>query len=247
MIELFDAIMLHAFRQKVSDIHIEAYKKNVTLRYRIDGVLHEVVRFPKLLHSLLLTRCKLMANLRIDENRAAQDGRIKTNLDNEDVAFRVSILPTHYGEKAVMRLLRDIQDSVPLQEGGIAAEDYKKVMEASSQSYGMLLITGPTGSGKTTTLYSILKILNQPGVNIATVEDPIEYGIEGVNQTQVNPTANLTFANGLRSLLRQDPDVILVGEIRDSETAQIAIESAMTGHLVLSTLHANTSAIAIPV
>ncbi|MBN2307170.1 type II/IV secretion system protein [Candidatus Peregrinibacteria bacterium] len=246
IVEIFEAIMLHAYRHHASDIHIEATKDNTVIRYRIDGVLHQVVAYPKIVHEPLITRCKIMAGLRIDETRAAQDGRIATKLDNDSVAFRVSILPTHFGEKVVMRLLVDIQESVNLIESGLSEEDYKKVIVNSSKPYGMMIVVGPTGSGKTTTLYNIIKLLNSEEINIATIEDPIEYGIEGINQVQVNHATNLTFANGLRSLLRQDPDNILVGEIRDEETAEIAIEASMTGHMVFTTLHANSAAVGVP-
>lgn len=246
IVEIFDAIMLHAFRHHASDIHIEATKENTIIRYRIDGVLHQVVAYPKIVHEPLITRCKIMAGLRIDETRAAQDGRIAIKLDNDNIAFRVSILPTHFGEKVVMRLLIDIQESVNLIESGLHEEDYKKVIANASKPYGMMIVTGPTGSGKTTTLYNIIKLLNSEEINISTIEDPIEYGIEGINQVQVNHATNLTFANGLRALLRQDPDSILIGEIRDEETADIGIESSMTGHMVFTTLHANSAAIGIP-
>lgn len=246
IVEIFDSIMLHAYRHHASDIHIECTKENTIVRYRIDGVLHKIVAYPKVVHEPLITRCKILAGLRIDETRAAQDGRISTKLDNDNVAFRVSILPTHFGEKVVMRLLADIQESVDLMESGLDEKDYRKIITNSSKPYGMLIVTGPTGSGKTTTLYNIIKLLNSEEINISTIEDPIEYGIEGINQVQVNHSTNLTFANGLRSLLRQDPDCILVGEIRDQETAQIAIESSMTGHMVFTTLHANSAAVAIP-
>lgn len=246
IIDIFETILLHAYRQHASDIHIEAYKEETIVRYRIDGVLHQVVSYPKVIHEALITRCKILSGLRIDETRAAQDGRIMLKLDGDDLALRVSILPTNFGEKIVMRLLVDIQDSVSLQQSGLSDEDYKKVINNASKPYGMLLVTGPTGSGKTTTLYSIIKLLNSKDVNISTIEDPIEYGIEGINQMQVNLATDLTFANGLRALLRQDPDSILVGEIRDQETAQIAIESAMTGHMVFSTLHANSASIGVP-
>ena len=246
IVEIFEAIMLHAFRHHASDIHIESTKENTIVRYRIDGVLHQVVSYPRIVHEPLITRCKIMAGLRIDETRAAQDGRIATKLDGDNVAFRVSILPTHFGEKVVMRLLVDIQESVNLVESGLHIDDYKKVIANSSKPYGMMIVTGPTGSGKTTTLYNIIKLLNSEEINISTIEDPIEYGIEGINQVQVNHSTNLTFANGLRALLRQDPDNILVGEIRDEETAEIAIEASMTGHMVFSTLHANSASIGIP-
>lgn len=246
IVQIFEAILLYAFRHQASDIHIEAGKQHTVIRYRIDGVLHKVVNFPKIIHEPLITRCKILAGLRIDETRAAQDGRINLKLDNDNIAFRVSILPTHFGEKAVMRLLVELEDSVNLLESGLSEEDYRKVIVNSTKPYGMMIVTGPTGSGKTTTLYNIIKLLNSEGVNIATIEDPIEYGIEGINQVQVNHATNLTFANGLRALLRQDPDCILVGEIRDQETAQIGVESAMTGHMVFSTLHANSTAVGIP-
>jgi len=246
IVKIFDTILLHAYRQHASDVHIEATEEHTVVRYRLDGVLHEVVSYPKILHEALITRCKILAGLRIDETRAAQDGRIQTEVDGDDLALRVSILPTHFGEKIVMRLLADIQESVSLQQSGLSDADYEKVILNSSKPYGMLLVTGPTGSGKTTTLYSIIKLLNSKETNISTIEDPIEYGIEGINQVQVNHATNLTFANGLRALLRQDPDSILVGEIRDKETAQIAIESSMTGHMVFSTLHANSAAVGVP-
>jgi type IV pilus assembly protein PilB len=246
IVKIFDAILLHAYRHHASDIHIEATKENTVIRYRIDGVLHTIVRFPKAIHESLITRCKILAGLRIDETRAAQDGRIATKLDSDNVAFRVSILPTHFGEKVVMRLLVELGESINLVESGLSKEDYKKVISNSSKPYGMLIVVGPTGSGKTTTLYNIIKLLNAEETNIATIEDPIEYGIEGINQVQVNHATNLTFANGLRALLRQDPDCILVGEIRDKDTAQIGIEASMTGHMVFSTLHANTTSVGIP-
>ncbi len=246
IIKIFDTILLHAYRQHASDVHIEAYRDNTIVRYRVDGVLHQVVAYPKIIHEALVTRCKILAGLRIDETRATQDGRIALTLDGDNLALRVSILPTHFGEKIVMRLLVDIQESVSLQKSGLNDEDYQKIINNSSKPYGMLLVTGPTGSGKTTTLYSIIKLLNSKEINISTIEDPIEYGIEGINQVQVNQATDLTFANGLRALLRQDPDSILVGEIRDRETAQIAIESSMTGHMVFSTLHANSASVGIP-
>lgn len=246
IVKIFDALLLHAYRHHASDVHIEATKDNTVIRYRVDGVLHKVVNFPKVIHEPLITRCKILAGLRIDETRAAQDGRINLKLDDDPVSFRVSILPTHFGEKVVMRLLVELENSVNLTESGLSEEDYKKVISNATKPYGMLIVTGPTGSGKTTTLYNILGLMNSEGINISTIEDPIEYGIEGINQVQVNQATNLTFANGLRSLLRQDPDSILVGEIRDTETAQIGVESAMTGHMVFSTLHANSAAVGIP-
>lgn len=246
IVKIFDSILLHAYRHHASDIHIEATKNQTVIRYRVDGVLHKIVNLPKIVHEPLVTRCKILAGLRIDETRAAQDGRISLKLDNDTVAFRVSVLPTHFGEKIVMRLLIELEDSLALIDSGLSQEDYKKVITNATKPYGMLIVTGPTGSGKTTTLYNIIKLMNSDEVNIATIEDPIEYGIEGINQVQVNHATNLTFANGLRSLLRQDPDTILVGEIRDKETAQIGVESAMTGHMVFTTLHANSAAVGVP-
>jgi type IV pilus assembly protein PilB len=246
IVKIFDSLLLYAYRHHASDIHVEATKKHTVVRYRIDGVLHNIVEFPKMVHESLITRCKILAGLRIDETRAAQDGRIALKLDNDNVAFRVSVLPTHFGEKIVMRLLVELEGSVNLIESGLSESDYETVIKNSTKPYGMMIVAGPTGSGKTTTLYNIIKLLNSEGVNIATIEDPIEYGIEGINQVQVNAATNLTFANGLRALLRQDPDCILVGEIRDKDTAQIAIESSMTGHMVFSTLHANSTAVSIP-
>ena len=246
IVKIFNAILLHAYRHHASDIHIEAIKDYTIVKYRIDGVLHTVVKFPKIIHESLVTRCKILAGLRIDETRAAQDGRIALKLDNDNMAFRVSILPTHFGEKIVMRLLIESGESVNLLECGLSEADYKTVITNSTKPYGMMIVAGPTGSGKTTTLYNIIKLLNSEEINISTIEDPIEYGIEGINQVQVNHATNLTFANGLRALLRQDPDSILVGEIRDQDTAQIAIESSMTGHMVFSTLHANTTSVSIP-
>jgi len=246
IVKIFDSLLLYAYRHHASDIHIEATKQHTVVRYRIDGVLHNIVEFPKIIHESLMTRCKILAGLRIDETRAAQDGRISLKLDNDNVAFRVSVLPTHFGEKVVMRILVELEGSVNLIESGLNERDYETVIKNSTKPYGMMIVVGPTGSGKTTTLYNIIKLLNSEGVNIATIEDPIEYGIEGINQVQVNTATNLTFANGLRSLLRQDPDCILVGEIRDKDTAQIAIESSMTGHMVFSTLHANNTSVSIP-
>ncbi|HHE40209.1 MAG TPA: type II/IV secretion system protein, partial [Candidatus Cloacimonetes bacterium] len=202
IVEIFDSIMLHAYRHHASDIHIESTRENTVIRYRIDGVLHKVVAYPKIVHEPLITRCKILAGLRIDETRATQDGRIATKLDKDNIAFRVSILPTHFGEKVVMRLLVDIQESINLVESGLHEEDYVKVINNASKPYGMMIVTGPTGSGKTTTLYNIIKLLNSEEINISTIEDPIEYGIEGINQVQVNHATNLTFANGLRALLR---------------------------------------------
>ena len=216
------------------------------MRYRIDGVLQEVMRVPKRLHERIMTRIKVLSSLRTDEHMAAQDGKMRAQLDEENLDIRVSILPIADGEKAVLRLLSSRSRQYTLHDLGMSEADLAKLTRAFGKSYGAILCTGPTGSGKTTTIYAILKIINTREKNITTIEDPVEYRIRGANQIQVNPKTNLTFASGLRSILRQDPNVIFVGEIRDGETAGIAINAALTGHLVLSTLHTNDAATAIP-
>lgn len=246
IIKIVDTIINYAYDNRASDIHIEPYESSTVIRFRIDGVLHDVLELPKNIHDLIVTRIKIMAKLRTDEHRAAQDGRIETKYKNEKLDVRVSVVPITEGEKVVMRLLSEATRRFSLDDLGFSAKDLKKVKSASKKPYGMILATGPTGSGKTTTLYSILKTLNRREVNIATIEDPVEYDMEGVNQIQVNPKTNLTFAKGLRSIIRQDPDIIMVGEIRDIETANIAVNAAMTGHLVLSTLHTNDAATTLP-
>jgi len=243
---IVDTILDYAYNNKASDIHIEPHDKKVVVRFRIDGVLHDVVFLPKDIHSFIVTRIKILTKLRTDEHRAAQDGRLDFMADNNRVDVRVSIVPVSDGEKIVMRLLSEKSRQFKLVELGLEKDDLKKVKRGFSRPYGMILATGPTGSGKTTTLYAILKILNTREVNIATIEDPVEYDMEGINQIQVNPKTNLTFVKGLRSILRQDPDIVMVGEIRDDETASIAINSAMTGHLVLSTLHTNDAPTTLP-
>ncbi len=243
---IVDTILEYAYENKASDIHIEPHDEEVLVRFRIDGILHDVVHLPKDVHSFLVTRVKILASLRTDEHRSAQDGRLEFTTEGERVDVRVSIVPISEGEKVVMRLLAEKSRQYKLQELGLENHDFEKVERAFKKPYGMLLATGPTGSGKTTTLYAILKVLNTRAVNISTIEDPVEYDVEGVNQIQVNAKTNLTFASGLRSILRQDPDIIMVGEIRDEETASIAINSAMTGHLVLSTLHANDAPTTLP-
>ncbi len=248
IIKIVDTILQYAFQNKASDIHIEPKDVVSLVRFRIDGILHDIIEFPIILHNSIITRIKVMAELRTDEHQAAQDGRFQFKiefLDNE-VDVRVSLVPTTKGEKAVLRLLSERTRQYSLTELGFLENDYVKIMDAGKKPYGMILATGPTGCGKTTTMYAILKLLNKREVNIATIEDPVEYSLEGVNQIQVNPKTNLTFADGLSSILRQDPDVILVGEIRDVETSEIAVNSAMTGHLVLSTLHTNDAATSIP-
>jgi type IV pilus assembly protein PilB len=218
----------------------------VQIRYRIDGVLKEANRLPKKVHAALVSRIKILSNLKIDERRAPQDGRFKINLNGRIFAFRVSTLPTVDGEKVVMRILDESSDPASLEDLGFWGVALERINDAIIQPHGMILVTGPTGSGKSTTLHSVLNILNQPDINISTVEDPVEYRLAGVNQTQVNPKANMTFANGLRALLRQDPNVIMVGEIRDGETAGLGVQAALTGHLVFSTLHTNNAATCLP-
>jgi type IV pilus assembly protein PilB len=241
-VRIIDALLQHAIVQGASDVHIEPHEENLLIRYRIDGILHDAMQLPKTASGALIARIKVLANLRLDEKRLPQDGRFKMESAGEKVALRVSILPTHYGEKAVMRLLKDGAGGFTLEGLGFSGDALESVHAAMRAKTGLILITGPTGSGKTTTLYSILDILNTPDVNISTIEDPIEYQLPRINQTQVHSDIGLTFAGGLRSLMRQDPDIIMVGEIRDAETASLAINAALTGHLVLSTLHTNSAA-----
>lgn len=246
VIRIVDTLLKHAILQEASDIHIEPDEKEVRVRYRIDGILHDAMTLPKAVIDGIVARIKILSNLKLDEHRLPQDGRFKIEQDNRRVAFRVSILPVYSGEKVVMRLLDESSKGLTLEGMGLWGNPLEIIHQAIKKPNGMLLVTGPTGSGKTTTLYTIMDILNTPQVNISTVEDPIEYKMFRVNQTQVNPTIGLTFSQGLRALLRQDPDIIMVGEIRDKETMEIAIHSAMTGHLVLSTLHTNSAAGTIP-
>lgn len=243
VVRLINSIFIQAIEQKASDIHIEPAENNVRVRYRVDGMLQEIMALPKKIRSTVISRIKIMANMDIAEKRSPQDGRIMLKLGSQEFDLRVSSLPTVYGEKIVTRLLdKGGMKSYKLENVGFEPEILGIFKNALKSSYGMLLITGPTGSGKTTTLYAALNDINTVEKNIITVEDPVEYMLEGINQTQVNPRARMTFAAGLRAILRQDPDVILVGEIRDSETAQIAVKAATTGHLVLSTLHTNDAA-----
>jgi len=246
IVRIVDTLLRHAIVQGASDIHIEPMESEVLVRYRIDGILHDAMTLPKTAAAGIVARIKVLSNLKLDEKRLPQDGRFKMETEADRVSFRVSILPTFFGEKTVMRLLRETGEGFTLDALGLHGENMERIHHALSQSTGIILISGPTGSGKTTTLYTMLDILNQPDVNISTVEDPIEYQMKRVNQTQVNPAIGFTFANGLRSLVRQDPDIIMVGEIRDSETASLAINAALTGHLVLSTIHTNSAAGAIP-
>lgn len=246
IIKIIDTLVSYAYQNLASDIHIEPIENKSLVRFRIDGILHDIVNLPISFHDQMVTRIKIMAKLRTDEHQSAQDGKISHKVDSEKVEMRVSIVPITDGEKIVMRILSEKSRQFSLLDLGFSEADIKKVKSAYSKPHGMILSTGPTGSGKTTTLYSILKVLNNRDVNIMTIEDPVEYDIEGVNQIQVNTRTELTFAKGLRSIVRQDPDIILVGEIRDDETANIAVNAAMTGHLVLSTLHTNDAATTIP-
>lgn len=246
IVRVTDLILKHAILQNASDIHIEPTEENIMVRYRLDGILHDVLTLQKNLLPGVVARLKVLSRLKIDEHRLPQDGRFKIQNDEYNMAFRVSILPVFDGEKIVMRLLDESGHGLGLDSIGIRAPMLEVFRRAISKPHGMILVTGPTGSGKTTTLYAALKELNQPDVNISTVEDPIEYRMMRVNQTQINPKIGLTFSNGLRSLVRQDPDIIMVGEIRDEETASLAVNAALTGHLVLSTLHTNSAAGALP-
>ena len=246
VIRIVDTLIRHAILQSASDIHIEPLEKEVIVRYRIDGILHDAMTLPPRIALGLVARIKVMANLKLDEHRLPQDGRFKIETDEYRISFRVSILPVFDGEKIVMRLLPETSKGFSLEELGFWGANLDRVHRAIKRPTGIILATGPTGSGKTTTLYTILEMLNTPGVNISTVEDPIEYRMPRINQTQVRPDIGLSFATGLRSLLRQDPNIIMVGEIRDNETASLAINAALTGHLVLSTLHTNSAAGAIP-
>jgi len=246
IINIVNSILEHAVYEGASDIHIEPGEKEMSIRYRIDGVLKPVMTLPKTIQSGVMARIKILANLKIDEHMIPQDGRFKIQLQDDKLAFRVSIIPVYDGEKVVMRILHEGTKPVPLDALGFLPKTSQMISAAIKKPHGMILVTGPTGSGKTTTLYSILGILNQPGVNISTIEDPIEYRMPGVNQSQINPKVGFTFATGLRAFLRQDPNIIMVGEIRDQETAEIAIHAAMTGHLVLSTLHTNDAPTTLP-
>ncbi|MDO8575189.1 MAG: ATPase, T2SS/T4P/T4SS family [bacterium] len=246
VVRIVDTLLKHAILQDASDIHIEPQEKELVVRYRIDGLLHDAMILPKEAEASITARIKVLSNLKLDEKRLPQDGRFKVDFTNEKVSFRVSLLPTYYGEKTVMRVLRDGAKGFTLEVLGFHGLGLERIHDATKRTTGMILTTGPTGSGKTTTLYTILDILNRPNVNISTIEDPVEYMMARVNQTQVKPDIGFTFASGLRTLVRQDPDIIMVGEIRDNETASLAINASLTGHLVLSTLHTNSAAGAIP-
>jgi len=249
IIKIVDMLLSYGDQNRASDVHIEPKEEGSLVRFRIDGVLHDVVVLPHEIHEEVVTRIKVLSGLRTDEHFAAQDGKLtfRTGIDlpkerQTRMDVRVSILPTTHGEKVVMRLLSARVRQFSLEDMGFSPEDLVKIKSAYEKPYGMIIASGPTGSGKTTTMYAVLKILNSRDINITTIEDPVEYDMEGVNQIQINPKTGLTFATGLRSIVRQDPNIILVGEIRDSETANIAVNSAMTGHLVLSTMHANDAA-----
>ena len=246
IIRIVDTLLKHAILQRTSDIHIEPSEKDVIVRYRIDGILRDAMTLPKAAASGIVARIKVLSNLKLDEHRLPQDGRFKVETEAYKYSIRVSILPIFDGEKIVMRLLAETSKALTLEGLGLRGDALEKVEDGLRKPVGMILITGPTGSGKTTTLYAMMEILNTPGINISTVEDPIEYRMPRINQTQVNAKIGLTFASGLRALVRQDPDIIMVGEIRDQETAGLAINAALTGHLVLSTLHTTEAAGAIP-
>ena len=246
VVRIVDTLLKHAILQNASDIHIELQENELLVRYRIDGLLHDAMILPKNVGPSIAARIKVLASLKLDEKRLPQDGRFKIDMNSEKVSFRVSTLPTYYGEKIVMRLLRENVSGFTLESLGFHGEGLERIHKAVKSTTGMILTTGPTGSGKTTTLYTVLDILNTTDVNISTIEDPIEYQMKRINQTQVKPEIGLTFANGLRTLVRQDPDIIMVGEIRDNETASLAINASLTGHVVLSTLHTNSAAGAIP-
>jgi type IV pilus assembly protein PilB len=244
--KIVTTILEFAIKSRASDVHIEPLEERTRVRYRIDGILHEKLVLPKKIHDALISRIKILSDMKIDEKRIPQDGRFNFQTDDEEVDLRVSSLPTVHGEKIVMRLLKKTGGVPTLSDLGIRGRALKNLEEATLRPHGIILVTGPTGSGKTTTLYSVLTRINTVKVNVVTLEDPVEYQIAGVNQVQINPAAGLTFASGLRSFLRQDPNVIMVGEIRDEETAELAVQAALTGHLVFSTLHTNSAGGALP-
>lgn len=246
IVAIVDNLVAYAISSRASDIHFEVLDDGVIVRYRIDGILHEIIRMSKEVHPAVVARIKILSNLRVDEHTHPQDGRFRHKIGDTAIDVRVSIIPTFYGEKVEMRLLTSSQKPLSLGELGLFEDHAKLLEEAINKTYGMVLVSGPTGSGKTTTLYSLMNMLNRSEVNIVTIEDPIEYDMRYLNQMQVNVAAGITFASGLRSILRQDPNIIMVGEIRDGETANIAVQSALTGHLVLSSLHTNDAVTAIP-
>lgn len=241
VVRIVDTLLRHAIIQGASDIHIEPMEQELLIRYRIDGILHDAMTLPKHAASTIAARIKVLSSLRLDQKRLPQDGRFKMEMEGQKVSFRVSVLPIYHGEKIVTRLLRENRSGFTLEGIGFHGRSLELVHSATKETTGIILVTGPTGSGKTTTLYTILDILNTPKVNISTIEDPVEYQMPRINQTQVKPDIGFTFASGLRSLMRQDPDIIMVGEIRDNETASLAINASLTGHLVLATVHANSA------
>lgn len=244
--KMVSVILRHAVEGRASDVHIEPVGTETRVRYRIDGVLHTSLVLPKHVHPSVVARIKVLSNLKIDETRIPQDGRFRMNIDGKDIDYRVSTLPLINYEKVVMRILDTTEGGKKLEDLGFDGRNAEVMRENIKKSHGMFLVTGPTGSGKSTTLYSILTVMNQEGVNIVTLEDPVEYYLSGVNQSQINADVGLTFARGLRAILRQDPDVIMVGEIRDNETAELAVHASLTGHIVLSTLHTNDAFGAVP-
>lgn len=246
IVAIVDSLVSYAATSGASDIHVEALEDATLIRYRVDGLLREIMRVPLEVHAAITARLKLLAGLKIDEHYKPQDGRFRYQMVNASVDCRVSVLPTYYGEKVVIRLLAATDKPLSLQELGMFGHEVELVGKAIAKSYGMVLVTGPTGSGKSTTLYALMELLNQPDVNMVTVEDPVEYNMRYVNQSQINPAAGVTFASGIRSILRQDPDIIMVGEVRDAETADVSVQAALTGHLVLTTLHTNDAPTAIP-
>ncbi|MEE8131763.1 MAG: ATPase, T2SS/T4P/T4SS family [Candidatus Paceibacterota bacterium] len=248
IIDLVGALIEYAYTSRASDVHIQPFEDEIKVRLRIDGILHDIFVLPKKIQSEIITRIKVLASLRTDEHQAAQDGRFRISLKKLEINFdvRVSIIPTYYGENTILRILAEQAQISNLKGLGFRPKDLIKLEKAIKKPYGMILATGPTGCGKTTTLYTILKSLNSRDVSIITIEDPIEYSLEGISQIQTNIKTGLTFADGLRSILRQDPNILMVGEIRDQETAGIAVNAALTGHLLLSTLHTNDAATALP-
>lgn len=246
IIAIVDNVLSYALASRASDIHIEILDDATYIRYRIDGILYEIMSIPKEIHSAVVARIKLLAGLKLDEHYAPQDGRFRYELGTQSIDVRVSIMPTFYGEKVEMRLLESSEKPLSLEELGLSPEDAETVKTNLKKAYGMIIACGPTGSGKTTTLYALMNMLNRPQVNMTTIEDPIEYNMRYVNQTQINPQAGITFASGLRALLRQDPNIIMVGEIRDAETADISVQAALTGHLLLSSLHTNDAPSSVP-
>lgn len=244
--EIIDEIFSDAFSSQASDIHLEPQSKEIIIRFRIDGVLQEVGRLPRNVYENILNKIKVQSRLRIDEHSSTQDGSIRYEKGDRTIDLRTSIVPTVEGEKVVLRILTSYVKGISLGEIGLSQFNQAILRRAANKPFGMILTTGPTGSGKTTTLYSLIRVINHSDINITTIEDPVEYKVYGVNQIQVNPISNLTFAQGLKSIVRQDPDIILVGEIRDKETAEISVNAALTGHLLLSTFHANDAATAVP-